>query len=90
MATTTRPKSTRTISLRLSEELNTILETLAKKASRSKSNYIKWMIQEVDIDQLWKNKIERSRNLGTKAFVDNGLNPDTMTDQDAYNLFKSL
>jgi len=82
---------TKTISLRIPIDYDNYLESMAKKTGRSKSNYIKRLIQnEKTQNQLELDKhADKMQKIGNKLYRSQGLNPDTMTDQDAYNFFKA-
>jgi predicted DNA-binding protein len=83
-------KPTKTISLRIPVEYDRYILEQSQKTSRTKSNYIKWLIQEkINSDnQFWAEKKANAKIIGEQAFADHGLkNPD----QDSvYNFFKNI
>jgi predicted DNA-binding protein len=91
MSTKTHSK-TKTISLRIPVEFDDYLEKQSLKTSRSKSNYIKLLIQEKmsEENQFWQQQIDKARKIGSQALKDNGLQPDKMSSDDVYNFFKGL
>ncbi len=90
--TKSQPKQTRTISLRIPVEFEEYLILRSNQTGRTKSNYIKWLIQKEkeEKENEWKKQVKNTQNIGKKVFASNGLDLKKMTDEDAYNYFKNL
>jgi predicted DNA-binding protein len=88
-AHTKQAMQTKTISLRIPIDFDEYLQQMALKTGRSKSNYIKFLIQQ-EKDRKWNKNIENMRKLGDKIFQNNGLDSSKMTDEEAYNFFKNI
>ena len=90
MSTITKPISqTKTISLRIPLDFDEYLEYMASKTGRSKSNYIKYLIQQ-EKDKKWDKNLKNMKKIGNKIFRSEGLDPSKMTDEEAYNFFKNI
>ena len=91
MSTITK-STTKTISLRIPIDFDDFLEKMASQTGRSKSNYIKFLIQKEkqETSKKWNSDLKNMQKIGEKIFRSKGFEPEKMTDEEAYNFFKNL
>lgn len=83
---------TKTISLRIPLDYDEYLEKVAHQTGRSKSNYIKFLIQKERelADHKWNEGVKSLNEIGKKSFKDDGLDIDQMDADAVYKYFKNL
>jgi hypothetical protein len=91
MSTTTKLK-TKTLSLRIKPDLYDYLEQEAQKNVRSVSNYLEWLIEEKrkQDNLVFQKNLSKMREIGSKVFAENGLNPDQISEEEVYDFIKKI